>query len=915
MASWLSQLVSRVRGLFGQKKADSEFEIEMRMHLQLLAEQFARQGMRREDAVSAARRQFGNTALLKQRQRETRTFLSVATVLQDGRYGLRMLARSPGFTAIAVGSLALGIGANTAIFNLAKHALLDRLDVPHAEELRMLWWSQPSNGVVHSFWGYFNGTLGGNENSTSFSYPVYKQLQKENRSLESLFAFKPFRRMTATIDGRAAAVTAEMVSGNYYPSLGVRPVLGRAISEADDAVPGSGQVIVISDEFWARQFDRSPHVLGKVIDINLTPMTIIGVNPPGFSGADTTHSSPDIFLPLSMQPVVGPKGPHSLLTDTDLWWVVIMGREKPGVSDAAAAAALNVALSAAVRATMPIEKGAELPRLELREGSRGQNEDADWMSKPIYVLLALSGFVLLLACANLANLLLARSTTRQREMSVRLAIGAGRARILRQMLTESLLLALIGGAAGLLLAYLVRDMIPRLLSHPWGPVHYSGRIDWTILGFTAAISILTALIFGVAPAWQSARTNVSSGLKDTAQTITHRRKGIAGNALVVVQVSLSMLLLVVAGLFVRTLINLGDTHLGFRPDHLLLFDIEPPANRYTAAKDIALIGQLEEKLSAVPGVDSVTHSQNALIAGNVIHSKFLPSEHREQPVKNGGADFNIVGEHFFSTMGIPLIAGRGFSNGDTAASAKVAVIDSQLANEFFPNVNPLGRTFTTDLPDKSSITIVGICGDVKYARVSHAFRPTYYLLYRQRVDLDPRATFEISTRMKREAMVSSLRAAVQSVDNNLPLLDIRTQAEQIEATMQQQRLCAELTAGFGVLALALACIGIYGMMAYTVSRRTNEIGIRMALGAPSEQVLRMVIFEALWITVAGVTAGLGSALVLGQYISSLLFDLKSWDPATLVMTTVILMAAALGASWFPARRAAAIDPMQALRHE
>jgi predicted permease len=484
------------------------------------------------------------------------------------------------------------------------------------------------------------------------------------------------------------------------------------------------------------------------------------------------------------------------------------------------------------------------------------------------------------------------------------------------MLTESLLLSTIGGAAGLLLAYGARNVIPRLLADPWGPPAFNATFDWGIFAFTAAVSILTGVVFGLAPAWQATRVNVSAGLKEAAQTTTHRRRGVGGKAIVVVQVALSMLLLIGAGLFVRTLVNLNGARLGFRPDDLLLFDINPPGTRYPAGKDVALHRVLEEKLTSVPGVEGITLSQNPMIAGSISNGAFTPSG-TPKTANQQYAEYNTVGERFFATMGIPIVAGRGFTDSDTETSKKVAVINRTLAAQFFPKTNPLGQTFRSGEMNPQLVTIVGICGDAHYDRVQEAIQPTYYMPYRQHGD---RAggmgmTYEIATRFKPDAIVPSLRAAVQSVDKNLPLVDVRTQKEQIAATMQQERILADLTAGFGLVALLLASIGIYGIMAYAVARRTNEIGIRMALGAQPGRVLRSVLGEASWMVVLGAVVGLGGALALGRLIASLLYGLKAWDPGTLVGSAVLLILIALGASWIPARRAASVDPMQALRHE
>ena len=488
-----------------------------------------------------------------------------------------------------------------------------------------------------------------------------------------------------------------------------------------------------------KEFAHSPDVIGKQILVNVTPMTIVGVNPRGFTGAYSAQETPDIFLPFSMQPAVAPQNfaesaSPSLLTNTHLWWVLVMGRMKPGLSDQTAAASLNVLLDAAVRATMPVKHDSQMPKLLITDGSRGQNPAAEGVAKPISVLLGLGGFVLLLACANLANLLLARASARQREMSVRLALGAGRWRILRQMMTESLMLSLLGGVAGLLLAYGVRNAIPRMMSNAWEPQAFRARFDWRIFGFAAGISIVTGLIFGLAPAWVATRVQVSSSLKDAAQTVTNRRRGLAGKTIVVVEVALSMLLVVGAGFFVQTLIRLGHARLGFRPDNLLLFELQPPQTHYPGAANIPLYRQLEEKLAAIPGIGSVALTSDSLIAGNVSQYTFVPEGQQRKAEGNPVVLFNDVGESFFSTYGISIVAGRGFNAADTETSRKVAVVNESLARKYFPNLNPIGRTFEAGLHDPIRIEIVGVCGDAKYDRVRKDPEPTFYAPYRQNKD-------------------------------------------------------------------------------------------------------------------------------------------------------------------------------------
>lgn len=913
-------LASRVRTWWKAVKHSEQFSSEMddelAFHIESYAEDLMKTGLPREEAFRRARIEIGGVTVQKEKLRAAWGTRFWDELRSDLRYAFRVFAKSPGFTAIAIGSLALGIGANTVIFTVTKAILLDKLAVPNPDQLRLLALTEGDKGVAHNNWGYFDRTPDGKSLSTSFMYPAYQQMRQHNHIFEDLFAFKDYGRMTATIDNKAEAVMSEMVSGNYYRALGVRPLLGRVITDSDDGAVGSGPVLMISYDFWSRRFGRSPNVIGKQIQINSTPMTIIGVNPPDFTGVYSVQSSPDIFLPFSMQPIAAPKFKSTLLTDTKLWWVMMMGRIKPGISDETARAALDVDLNAAVRALIPVGKDEEVPRLDLEDGSRGQNAAGNEFAKPIYVLMSLAGFVLLLACANLANLLLARASSRQREMSVRLALGAGRGRVIRQMLTESLMLSIAGGAAGLLLGYIGRNAIPHLLSSSWQPTVMQSKFDWTIFGFTAVVSIITGLLFGLAPAWQATRTQVSSGLKDNAQTATQRTGNLTGKALVVMQVSLSMLLLVGAGLFVRTLMNLNNSHLGFDPNNILLFELQLPRTRYPDAKTNDLYHQVEEKLSAISGVDSVSAIELPLIAGSMSNSRIL-IEGRQQNQKGEESISmnNLVGSQFFKTFSIPIIAGRSVNETDTATSRYVAVVNEAFVKQFFPTMNPLGRTFKADAKSTQSIEIVGISKDAKYYTLRDDPPATFYMPYRQNTDGLEGVTFAVHTRMRTEALVPLLRSTVASIDKDLPLLDIRTQNEQIEDRTKQERIFASLTSGFGLLALILACIGIYGIMAYTVARRTNEIGIRMALGAETGRVLRMVLREASWLAIIGVVVGLGAALAMGHLIASMLYGLKAYDPYTLGGAALLLVFIALAASWIPARRAASIDPIKALRHE
>jgi predicted permease len=914
MTSWAHTFVSKVRGLFGQRKTESEFDGEMQVHLQLLTEKFIRQGMHPEDADSAARRQFGNTTLLQQRQRETRTFLSFSAVLQDLRYGVRVLGKSRGFTAIAVASLALAIGANTTIFSVAKSMLYDRLNVPHAEQLRMLYWQAPGRNVVHSMWGEFGPGPDGGTKTSSFSYPVYRQLSEHNQGMQDLFAFQE-DGMNATIHGAARRVQAEMVTGSYFSGLGVRPQLGRPIQPSDETSQGAGAVVVISEGIWERDFGRSPAVLGQTITLNQTAMTIVGVNPRGFTGAGDTQASPDLFIPMIMQPVVIPRGKKSYLEDPGMWWVKIMGRVKPGVTDSQAQAVLASQLQAAVRGTMEVKPGETIPSLSISDGSRGNHISENEFQKPAFVLMTFTGLVLLLACANIANLMLARGAQRQREMSVRLALGAGRARIVRQLLTESLMLAAAGGLGGLLLGYMGRNAIPKLLTNAWETSQANVHFDWKVFGFTAAVTIATGLLFGIAPAWVAARSEVSSSLKESAQTTTRRREGMGGKAIVAFQIGLSTLLVVGGGLFLRTLIALRSVDAGFRTDHLILFSVNPPASSYAAGKDVQLHARLEEDFAAIPGVEAVTTASVPYI-GNMMSNEIflLPSEKFDRS-KQQAEDVNTVGNGFFATMGIPIVAGRAFDAQDTATSPKVGIINRSLARKRFPNMNPIGQEFKTgDTPEAFAGRIVGICADTRYADLRDDAPPQFFMLARQQTEVGG-LTYELRSRMEPGILAPALRAAVRKVDPDLPIVDIRTQQEQIDSTMQTERVFASLTTGFGLLALGLACVGIYGVMAYSVANRRNEIGIRLALGAQPRQVRRMILRESTWLATVGIVVGVGAALLLTRLVKSMLYAIQPYDLPTMAGGVLILLVVALAASWIPARRAAGVQPMEALRHE
>jgi predicted permease len=893
-------------------------EEEICFHLEARAADLMREGSEPQKATRQARLEFGGVASHKDAMRNSLGVRWWDELWGDLQYAARLLRKSPGFTSIAVVSLALAIGANTAIFSLANQLLYARLGALHPEQLRLLTVIVGQHSAVHSAWGSRDSVAGGGFRFDSFTYPIYQQLRRENQVLGEIFAFKDNIQANATIDGSAQAVQLELVSGNLYQQMGVQTVRGRPILPSDDQAPGTGAVATISEGLWERAFGKDPGAVGKVIIVNMTPVTVIGVNPRTFTGARSVQSSPDIFMPLSMIPLIkgelGQSGP--LLSSSKLWWVQLMAREKPGVPLEQARTALNVAFSNAIHATTTVAQDDTMPRLELEDGSRGLNLNGREFAKPMHVLLTVVGLVLLLACANIANLMLARSSARQREMSVRLALGARRGRILRQILTESLMLAAIGGLVGFLLGYLGRTALPKLLLNSWEREGMNVPFDWRVFCFTAGLTLATGVLFGIAPAWSATHAEIGTAIKDGGKASTRRRKGWNGRTIVAFQVALSTLLVVGAGLFLRTLINLNSIEVGFRADGLVLFDINPPSKQYPAPKEVALHARIEEALRTVPGVDGVALTDIPLVANSQSESDF-----NVEGAPDGGGGTSAmeatVGQDFLSVMGIPMVAGRAFTPQDAESPQRIAIVNQALVQKYFPHQNPIGRRFSMDdakTKDRSWLQIVGVCANTRYANLQEDPPPLHFDLYRQSKDIGG-ATYVVRTRMKPDALVPSLRAVVQKIDGDLPLMDVRTQRQQIDATMVQERIFASLTATFGILALALACVGIYAIMAYTVSQRTNEIGIRLALGARRGEVRGMVLKEAGWLAAVGIVVGVSVAMWLGQLVKSMLYGLQPFDPASLLGSAALLLCVAMLAGWVPAMRASRVEPMEALRHD
>ena len=792
----------------------------------------------------------------------------------------RLLRKSPGFTFVVTVSLALAIGANTTIFSIAKQLLLARLDIPNAANLRLL-----------------------SAIDANFSYPVYRELCAQNRVLDDLLAFH-VTAANATVGTNAERVLIHEVSGNYFEALGVRPQLGRGIRPLDDT-SASDAVAVISDGFWQREFARSPAVLGTTMKLNDVPLTIIGVNPKSFTGAASTLPSqtPDVIVALAKATLVTPSSTgRDWLADPISTSLNIMGRTKTGVSDRTAQATLDAQFSTIVRAVVPVHAGNVVPRLLLRDGSRGLFAQWQTFGTPIAVLTIFLGLVLLLACANIATLMLARGARRQQEISVRLALGAGRARVVRQMLVESLLLAMLGGLAGLLLAYLGRNAF----------AGYTPHFDWQVFGFTALMSIATGLLFGVAPALAALRAPIGPAVK---------RRGVVGKSVVAFQIALAALLVITAGLFIRSLVGLTAVKPGFQFDHLLLAQIVLPQNRYPAGANVAFHQRMEQRIAEIPGISSVAGAEAPYLSGEHLETRLLAHGEVADSRTDQTEPYNAVGIHFFETLGIPIVAGRGFTIDDTPSSQKVAVINQRLAAARFPNQNPIGKRISVgvyagygDILAAGQIEIVGICADTLYSDLHEPPPPQLFVPYVQQTQVR-RLTYQIRTRTAPDAIIPALRQVVRAADPALPLVNVRTQQDQIDADLRDERLLVSLTSGFGLLALVLASVGIYGLMAYSVAQRTKEIGIRIALGAIPRQILTMVLRESFSLSAASVALGVATALLVTRFVRSLLFGIAPSDPAVVWGATALVVLVALVASWFPARRAASVQPMEALRRD
>jgi predicted permease len=887
--------------MFRRKRSAEDFAAEVRSHLELEAADLQEEGRSQDAAQRGAYRAFGSVRAAQERFYLRGRHAWLDSLMRDLRFGLRSLRQSPGVAISAILTLALGVGANTAVFSVMNAVLLRSLPVADPSRLFYLNTTQPPRGT---------GTIDSNE---TISYAVFDTLRKQGGGLASLMAYAPLSspKVGVRIEGHPEEAEADMVSGNFFSGLGVEIIRGRGFRDEDESQ--HAPIAVISYNYWTRRFGRNPEVLGKTLYVSGVPITIVGVAAQGFEGLEAGGSA-DFWIPLpnrtELNVLSNPPEDGKIYLNNPKWWCLrLVGRLGPGVTRERAVAQLQPVFQIAAYTGLGTPDPADKrPILSLVEAKSFPGYDAEY-GKPLRVMMAMVGLILMIALSNVAMLLIARNTTRQREFSVRLALGAGRRALLRQLLTESFLLVLAGG----LLAWIFALAATRALA-AWAQIESSLSPDRNVLLFTLGLLIMAAITFGLAPLRLALSAGPAHALKTsaaTANTDIGRSRG--ARVVVAIQMALCVVLLVGGGLLVRTLLNLKNTPLGFPTDGLAVFGVNPHINSLPQGR--AFYRELMRRLHVLPGVESVSVMEERIGSGWSNNSDMLV-DGKLPDVPAGGSRTvrsNVVGPDFFRTLGVPVLQGREFAQSDTASSPHVAIINEEFARRFLPNVNPLGHIIGPQGAD-FPMTVVGVVKDHKYRSIIEDPIPMAWYMYAQ-IPIIGEMHVELRVHGEPLAILPSAQKVLQSMDPNLPLIKPMTQREQYDQTISRQLMFARLAEFFGVLAIVLVATGLYGTVAYRVNTRTAEIGVRMALGARRGQLVWMVLRDSLVLTVSGVLAGVPLALILGRSLESSLYGVKPMDGTTYFVAVIGLAAIALGASAVPAGRAASVDPLKALRAE
>ena len=909
--------------LWRRKQRETDLRDEIAHDLALEAEERMRAGESAQEAEQASRRDFGNVLLVKEDIREMWVLTSLDRLVQDVRYGWRTLRKNALFTTMAALTLALGIGANTAIYSVLDAIMIRALPVQNPGELVILNWAAAREPLVmDSHTGAEYNEPDGRRTSPDFPWPAYELLRDHNNAFASLFAHQDLGQLNISARDQAEIGRVELLSGNFFSGLGIVPAAGRLVDENDNRGSGS-QVAVLSYSYWHSRFAADPAAVGQTIRINSLPFTVVGVAPPEFFGVKAGRA-PVLYVPMMNRPSLARNygNEHdTMFINPRFYWVSIMGRLRPGVTLARAQTevAARFRQFALASAANDAER-AVLPELWLQEGGSGVDSLRRQYSKPLFVLMTMVALILAVACANIANLLLARAASRRREIAVRLSLGATRLRMMRQLLTESILLALPGGVLGLCIAIAGIRFLTWLLAGASDDFSLRVQLDWPALAFTLAVSLATGIVFGLAPALEATRMNITPALKEVRSSSARKRGSPIGltQILVVSQIAFSLLFVLGAAFFVRTLANLRSVAIGFNQDHLLTFRVDASQAGYKGAELSALYARMEQRFQGLPGVRAATLSDVLLVSGsNHDTSVYLPGVPKHKGRGGPSTSYAEVGPTFFETMQIPIRLGRAIGSTDVSGAPIAAVVNELFAARYFPNRNPIGQRFRMGNSEAGDLTIVGVAKNARYSSLKGVIPPVVYISYLQDIIKRPPIGmyFELRAAGDPLALATSVRKVVSDTAPRVPLTNIRTHSQSIETTIMQERTFADLCSAFAMLALIIACVGLYGAMAYAVSRRTNEIGIRIALGAERPRILWMVLREVLALSAAGIGLGLAAAWGAMSGIASFLFGVKPADPLTIALATGVLLGAVVLAAYAPAARAARVDPITALRQE